>query len=123
MCSPDGCSIVVRYEMPCTWLPYYDTIGVMKPQRLSSDRVDETFLARLLLEALKEVSLAYARTNKTAALFTLAAIERDLIARAEAFPGLLASPPMPRATTDRMVMRIAAALGDIQRAAEDVSVQ
>jgi hypothetical protein len=95
----------------------------MKPPRLSSDLIGDTLVATLLLDALKEVAVAYARANKTAALFTLAAIERDLIARAEALPDVIVAPAVGRTDTDRVVARIATAMGDVQRAAEDVSVQ
>lgn len=95
----------------------------MKTARVTPDRVGDTYVAALLQEALIEVAVAFARANKTAALFTLASIERDLIARAEAFPAAMTSPPMPSALTRRIVARIAAALGEVQRAAEEASVQ
>ena len=94
------------------------------PQRhLSSDRIADTLVSALLLDALREVATAYARANKTAALFTIATIERDLMARAEAFPGQLASPAVWRETADRILARIASAIGDVQRAAEATTVQ
>ena len=69
-----------------------DAGETMKTTRITSDRVADTYVAALLQEALMEVAMAFARANKTAALFTLASVERDLIARAEAFPAVMASP-------------------------------
>jgi len=95
----------------------------MKRPAPSSDRLCDKYVATLLLDALREVTVAFARSNKTAALLTVAAIERDLIARVEAFADLIASPPVTPATTERIVARISTAMDDVQRAAEDVSIQ
>jgi hypothetical protein len=95
----------------------------MQHRHLSSDRIADALVAALLLDALREVAAAYARANKTAALFTIATIERDLMARAEAFPDQIASPSVGRETADRILARIASAIGDVQRAAEDITVQ
>jgi hypothetical protein len=95
----------------------------MPQPRFSSDRIADALVAALLLDALREVATAYARANKTAALFTIATIERDLMARAEAFPEVIGSPSLRRETADRILARIASAIGDVQRAAEDITVQ
>jgi hypothetical protein len=95
----------------------------MQHPHLSPERIADTLVATLLLDALREVASAFARTNKTAALFTIAAIEHDLMARAEAFPDLIASPVVGRAAADRVLTRIASAISDVQRAAEDITVQ
>jgi hypothetical protein len=95
----------------------------MQHPNLNSDRFADTLVAALLLDALREVATAYARANKTAALFTIATIERDLMARAEAFPELIASPSVGPQAAERILARIASAIGDVQRAAEETSVQ
>jgi hypothetical protein len=89
----------------------------------SSDRVGEALIARLLQDALKDLALAFGRANKTATLFTLAAIERDLVARAEAYPGLLATPQVSPDTINRVIARVSALLAEVQRAVEDLSIQ
>jgi hypothetical protein len=89
----------------------------------SSERVGEALVATLLQDALKEVAVAFGRANKTAALFTLAAVERDLVSRAEAFPDLLAAPRVTRDTTDRVIARISIVLADVQRLVEGMSIQ
>jgi hypothetical protein len=89
----------------------------------SIDRVGDALVATLYQDALRELALAFGRANKTAALFTLAAIERDLVRRAEAFPHLLASPQIDEETTERVIVRISTALAEIQRAVEDMSIQ
>ena len=83
----------------------------------------DAYVSALLQEALLEVAVAFARTNKTAALFTLAAVERELIARAEAFPGAIASPALPNALARSIVARIGTVLAEVQRAAEGASIQ
>jgi hypothetical protein len=95
----------------------------MAPPSPSPDRVSEALVTVLLQDAMRDLALAFARSNKTASLFTLAAIERDLVARAEAFPGLLASPRVARETTDRVIARLSAVLANVQRAVEDMSIQ
>jgi len=89
----------------------------------NSDRLGEALIARLLQDALKELAMAFGRANKTATLFTLAAIEHDLVARAEAFPDLLSSPRVTCDTTRRVIARVSAVLADIQHVVEDLSVQ
>jgi hypothetical protein len=89
----------------------------------SCDRIADALLAMLLQDAVRDLALAFGRANKTAALFTLAAIEHELVARAEAFPGLLASPRVTHEATGRVIARISSVLADVQRAVEDISIQ
>lgn len=95
----------------------------MSAPNRSSDRVGEALVTTLLQDALKELALAFGRANKMAALFTLAAIERNLVSRVEAFPDLLATPRVTRDTTDRVIARISSALAEVHRAVEEVSIQ
>jgi len=87
------------------------------------DRLGDTFIATLLTDALKEVATAFARSNKTAALLTISAIEREILGRVEGLPGALASPRLPRTTRSRVLAQVAAAMSDAQRAAEETSLQ
>jgi hypothetical protein len=95
----------------------------MQSSPLSADRIADMLVVTLLLDALLEIASAFARTNRMAALLTIAAVERDLMARAEAFPALFVSPSFERATMDRVLTRIANAIGDVRRAADDITVQ
>ena len=89
---------------------------------IDPDRVGDTLLTTMLAAALKEIAVAFARANKTAALFTLAAIERELLMRAEEFAAQLASPSLPEDTRARIAAAIVATMSDVQRAAEDASL-
>src|SRR5262245_38112216 len=117
-CRPDG------FEPPASRaLSSQPSERAMNKPRFDPDRLGDTFVATLLIHALKEVATAYARANKTAALLTIGAIERELMIRAEEFPTALASPRMPTRTRSRITTQIAAALGEVQRAAEEASLQ
>ncbi len=76
----------------------------------------------LLSDALKEVAIAFARNNKTAAASTLATIERQLIARTQALPGVLIRPVLRPKTRARLIARLANAMSAAERAVEGVAL-
>jgi len=94
----------------------------MRKRHVDPERLADVIVMTLLSDALKDCATAFARSNKTAALLTLAAIEQDLIKRIEGLSEVLAAPNVSRETAGRVAERVCATMTAIERAAEDMSL-
>ena len=90
--------------------------------RINAERLSDVLINTLLVDALKELTAAFAHANKQAALFTVATLEQELLARARELPETGAD-AVPGAIRVQVVEQLANLMAALERLVENASVQ
>ena len=94
----------------------------MTTPRVNAERLSDVLINTWLVDALKELTTAFAHANKQAAVFTIATLEQELLARAHELPEGGAD-AIPEATRVQIVEQIANVMAALDRLVENASVQ
>ncbi len=95
----------------------------MKAPQVDLEPLTDGLVVRLLTDALQHMAVAFALANKTAVLFTIANIERDLTAQIDALAESLGSSDLIPIVRARVQAKVATVLSGVQREVENAWLQ